>query len=394
MKKIIFALCLLSAAQAYQNTSFAQIIPTEEPMADPDLPPTKADLFKKFAKISLPLNLEIITEAEAQKIIKEKNISYISSDLLNAFFPIPIIKNPKIGAQALLYYPYGYIEINTNTKIFLCLEDWGDEVWKLQAYSFKNEETFIDALTISQAQLKASIKADATISISQKTARELENVGGTQTISAYYTATAKYDTGGKFSPFVEGEFKGIEIYPQADFRKALPEGIYAEGTVLEAIHWRDAFAEHYAVTSFIAADNNAVTRTNTAISLRFYHYAKKKGETRFNILHQSVSNAKACPLDIEAFLLPQKMLLSDIDKNNILEVFIPHWLDCPDANFASLNMQLIMWEGQREYFQHALADNKTNTAKYTFTSAWSRLSEAIRNHAAAVLKQQAANLSK
>ena len=77
MKKIIFALCLLSAAQAYQNTSFAQIIPTEEPMPDPDLPPTKADLFKKFAKISLPLNLEIISEAEAQKIIKEKKLQKV-----------------------------------------------------------------------------------------------------------------------------------------------------------------------------------------------------------------------------------------------------------------------------------------------------------------------------
>jgi hypothetical protein len=394
MKKIIFALCLFSAAQAYQNASFAQIIPTDAPMADPDLPPTKADLFKRFAKISLPLSLDVITEAEAQKIIKAKNISYISLDLLTTFFPIPLIKNPKIGAQALLYYPYGYIEVNADTKIFLCLEDWGDEVWKMQAYSFKNEETFIDALTISQAQLKATIKTDATISISQKSERELDNIGGKQTTSAFYTAASKYDNEGKFSPFVEGEFKGIEIYPQADFRKALPEGIYAEGTVLEAIHWRDAFAEHYAVTSFIASDSKTETRTNTAISLRFYHYAKKKGESRFNILHQSVSNAKACPLDIEAFLLPQKMLLSDIDKNNMLEIFIPHWLDCPDANFASLNFQLIMWEGQREFFQHGLADTKTNTAKYTFTSPWSRLPENVRNHAAAIIKHQVASLPK
>lgn len=368
--------------------------------------PVKEDLYNAFSEKPLPLSLEFATPDAAKKYIQSLKAEPLPMDLMELFFPIPAHEHAKQGIPtAEKYYPYGFFKISDNIEVFLCLEQWAENIWQVKAYTMQGREKFVGETVLAYSQknktirrvIKSMVNPDLTVAFTRDEIAYVPSSfnDSTQTFKATYSEAAKFDGKGKLSALEEKDYKGIHIKTYID--GVVPDEIYKAGMTLHGELWRDAFGEHYAIVTYDALDGSTDKIEGIPMQLHFYHYAKLKGEKRFEMVHQSVEQTKACALDVRNFLdMPKVIHLSDMDKNGIMEATMPYWLDCRNTTQPTIQMHLALWEARRENRHTIAIDLKTGkpTAEISFNPSWVKVPEITRAYVSKLLNKTASRAKK
>ncbi len=386
MKKQVFLAWLLALAPVYQ--AFAQVLPmdTDRPFSDDPqelVRAARASFFAQFAPLRLPAVYEMSSSAAAAKWAS--TLKSLDNEELAAQFPIFVPANTSERAQA--YYPLGVSKLSEELSAYWLLEKLEGEIWELRAYTLRAQTEFVSLHRIAatgSAKISLQLAADLSLTKKENFERDLAAIEAPQRFAGERTSSAKLGKDGKLSAWTETESKGIQVLDYQEDK--LPNEIYkGDGTTIEGLHFIDAQGAHYVIVGFTGEEG-------AGLELYFYHYLRKKGETRYSPLHQMTEQTKACELPARDFFDKNGVaFLSDVDKNGIAEIVIPYWLDCRRTSLPTLPMQLIFWEAQREGTLPINVDLKSSAASYNFsTGIWARMNEAQRGYLAQAIKALAA----
>ena len=369
------------------NLLLAQI-EVEAPMEDPDIPTQPEDLFSKFIKKGNNI-FELPNAQVAESLIQKHKIQPLEDELLNDFFKVEAFLGK--GDKALIYYPYSLIALNNNLHAYITLENRGD-YWAYKAYTFDKDFNAIDEILLSKTNdnIKTQWNTDNTITFTHiKHTMTTALKGENQQLKSEFVYKVNCNAQGKFSEKILIAQKGLSIQTNSpqDKNDLYPE-IYLTGNLLKTVEWSDKIGQHFALVSYANTnDEKSTNLVNAPITLYFYHYVKKAGDKKFDIVHQSKINVKACKLEVEHFFAGKEVFyFSDNDNNETLEVFIPYFMSCRADAVNQIPMQLLMWEGNREFFQLINIDIASKKAQYNFTSIWQRLSANIMKHANEIIE--------
>lgn len=388
----------LSALALFSNISlcaFAQL-PADAPLDENEtIQLTAESVFANFIENKALNTFDLPNKEIAIAEIKKRKLYAMDMALLKQFFTIPQLD------ETAKYFPYNVITISPNIKAYITLEAFKNEVWRYQVYTFDKDYNFVSEFTLAQSNTKdknpfnSQWNSDNSITINTITNTQIITFSKEEKL-------LKGDMASKVVCNAQGIFSKPEIIAQkgltinkksVENKEDLPKEIYFTGHLLKTVEWSDKFGKHLAIISYANTKNEASTEvTNVPITLYFYHYAQKPTDKKYEITHQSKINVKPCSANVKDYFASEEIFyFNDMDNNEILEVFIPYFMSCRSDNTAEISMQLLLWEGHRDFIQLINVDVKNKKPIYTFNSSWQRLVEPIRKHAMEMISHCAEN---
>lgn len=392
MFRLFLSMFILTGLSTSAFTQIAGDAPMEETEI---IQLTAADIFQKFPK-NPKLNIYDLPNKEAAlSLLLKHRIYAMDNELFQQFFTIPNFNS------STKYYPYTAFDIALNVTVYITLQDNGTDLWTFNAYTFSKDYEFISQFVLAQTSksgeniFKSQWNTDNSILITTQTQSEIIALNKEKSVlKGTMVSKIGCNEQGLFSKAEIIEQKGLSVNTNsAQEAENLPYELYFTGNILKTVEWSDKFGKHFALVSYANTNNEKSTDLlNVPITLYFYHYAKKAGEKKYSITHQSKINVKPCDLQsINYFANEQIFYFTDIDNNEILEVIMPYFMSCRSENVAQIPMQILLWEGHRDFIQLVNIDVKNKKADYSFNSAWQRLAEPIRKHTMQVISHCAEN---
>lgn len=122
-----------------------------------------------------------------------------------------------------------------------------------------------------------------------------------------------------------------------------------EGTLKQAIQWKEKEGVHVIITSETGAhENKSFEHPNEGMDAQLYAYHYVVEDNQVVLLWKVTDYIKDCPVDIEARFIENTLQITDLNKDGIKEVWLMYVTVC-HGDVSPLDMKIIMYEGAQKY---------------------------------------------
>jgi hypothetical protein len=128
-------------------------------------------------------------------------------------------------------------------------------------------------------------------------------------------------------------------------KNTLPAGLKYVGQVANAVQWTDALGENIVIITE-TGEKPGMSGDSRDAELYAYHYLLR-GDSR-TLTWKLFDYVKGCPVDIKASFIRSGFAVTDLDKDNIAEVWLMYNTACR-GDVSPANMKVIVYEGVRKY---------------------------------------------
>lgn len=141
-----------------------------------------------------------------------------------------------------------------------------------------------------------------------------------------------------FSLFGQVKFSNIAI-------KDLPSSIKYSGRVINAVSWEDSLGLNYVITT---ETGNTERNKEGYYNAKLYaqHYVMNADSAK--LLWRVYDYEADCGLDLDFGFIQKAFAITDLDKNNIAEVWVMYQNSC-HGDISPVSMKIIMYEGTKKY---------------------------------------------
>jgi len=154
----------------------------------------------------------------------------------------------------------------------------------------------------------------------------------------------------------------------------LPKNLKYKGSIKEAIRWTDKFGDNIVITSETGEYQSKSRKEDTFrdAELFAYHFIIKK-DTIVQIW-KVYDFINECPVEIEANFINNTLQVTDLNDDNIGEIWLMYKKVC-HGDVSPSDMKVIMYQGQQKYEmvgqkKIVMADKKTYGGDYKFDKAF------------------------
>ena len=180
--------------------------------------------------------------------------------------------------------------------------------------------------------------------------------------------------------FGQSQFKLVQVDTAS-----LPKSIHFAGKIVKAMQWTDKLGDNIVITTETDEVKSGPTADEDSrdASLDAYHFITSE-DTVKQLWHVH-DFIKECPFDIEAKFNKSTPQITDLDKDNIAEIWLLYKTACR-SDVSCANMKIIMYEGQqkcamREINKVQISETEFNGGEYTFDKAFNEGSNEFRDFA-------------
>ncbi len=144
----------------------------------------------------------------------------------------------------------------------------------------------------------------------------------------------------------------------------IPEGIKFTGKIKTAVRWNDKLGENIVITTETGETINkkwAPSESYRDAALYAYHYIV--GQDSTYLTWKVYDFIKECPVDIEANFLKNTFQVTDLNNDQIAEVWLMYKTIC-HGDVSPSDMKIIMYQGQKKYAMRG--QNKVQVSEKEF----------------------------
>jgi hypothetical protein len=176
----------------------------------------------------------------------------------------------------------------------------------------------------------------------------------------------------------------------------IPKAVKYKGKLLDAFQYRDSLGDNIIIrseTGIFQTKADIDSCTNSA-DLFAYHYVVESDTVR--LMWRLTDFIKACELDVTCDFLEDSILVTDLDKDSIAEVWITYQTSCR-GDVSPNNMKIIMFEGEKKYAMKGLRKIRISPTeilggKYVMDAAFLAGNPLFKNYAKALWKKYEMNI--
>ncbi len=174
-------------------------------------------------------------------------------------------------------------------------------------------------------------------------------------------------------------------------RTALPKQVKFIGHFIDAIEWTDSLGKNVVIRSqsgIYQSKTDVDSGTNSA-ALFAYRYLVKNDSAELG--WKMTDFVKACELDITANFLDEALLVTDLDKDSIGEVWFIYQKACR-GDVSPAEMKILMYEGKKKNVvrgvrQIRISEKEVIGGEYHFDNAFTKGPLVFRQYAKKLWKK-------
>lgn len=126
----------------------------------------------------------------------------------------------------------------------------------------------------------------------------------------------------------------------------IPSSINYKGKVIESFEWNDKDGKHIVFNTETGEYNSKNDKDYRNSELFSYHYVVQNKSNKK--IWEFSDSIKECPLDIEANFIKNTFHITDLDKNNVPEIWFMYKKVC-HGDYSPSDMFILMFEGDKKY---------------------------------------------
>jgi hypothetical protein len=139
----------------------------------------------------------------------------------------------------------------------------------------------------------------------------------------------------------------------------LPKKIQYEGKFVTAVKWNDKQGDNIVITTETGPISTIEDYRDA--KLYAYHYLTVNGKLKSD--WKIYDAVKECPVDIEANFIKNSLQVTDLNKNNVGEIWVIYKKSCRGDVSAS-DMKIIMYQGKEKFTMTGRNKVKVSTTEY------------------------------
>lgn len=171
----------------------------------------------------------------------------------------------------------------------------------------------------------------------------------------------------------------------------LPKHLKYAGEFIDAIHWHDSLGENVVIrshTGIYQTQADIDSGTNSA-ALFAYRYLVKGDSVELG--WKMTDFVKSCELDITANFLEEALVITDLDKDNIAEVWLIYQKACR-GDVSPAEMKILMYEENKKHAMKGvrriqISEKEILGGEYSFGAAFQKGNAVFRQYAKKLWKQ-------
>lgn len=184
--------------------------------------------------------------------------------------------------------------------------------------------------------------------------------------------------------------KGLRTVSVSD----LSSQYHFRGNFLNAVEWNDSEGKNLVILSQTDvvksksaenADENDIAAENKDKEIYAIHYLTAGDSVR--MLWKLIDFERECAFDLTADYLTTSPVITDLDHDNICEVWIIYWLGCR-SDVSPNDMKLILHIGSKKYairgerkIQFGIGNDQTEGGSYKMDDSFKKLPKIISDYA-------------
>lgn len=130
-------------------------------------------------------------------------------------------------------------------------------------------------------------------------------------------------------------------------QKHIPPSCPYQGTVQKALTWVDSNGKNMVLTCATGNfSNDTSSMDGQDAELYAYHYVIQNNKT--NLMWKIFDYVRDCPVDIEASFILNAIQITDLNADNLAEIWIMYKTACR-GDVSPADMKIIMYEGKNKY---------------------------------------------
>ena len=198
-----------------------------------------------------------------------------------------------------------------------------------------------------------------------------------------------------FLPFIIIYCHSFMLTAQPALTKIAKAGLAKDlkylGNFIDAIQWQDSLGENIVIRShsgIYQTQADVDSGTNSA-ALFAYRYLIKNDSVELG--WKMTDFVKACELDITCNYLEDSLLITDLDKDSIAEVWLIYQKACR-GDVSPAEMKVLMYEGSKKYAMRGvrriqISKSEVIGGEYNFDNAFRTGDPLFRQYAKKLWKQ-------
>lgn len=172
-------------------------------------------------------------------------------------------------------------------------------------------------------------------------------------------------------------------------KESLPAGLHYEGRIVDAVQWADAIGDNIVIITETGEKRSVSGEEGRDAELYAYHYTTR-GDAR-TLMWKLYDFVKGCPVDIKANFIRSSFAITDLDKDNIAEVWLMYNTACR-GDVSPANMKIIAYEGGKKYAMRGrnrmrVSEKETEGGEYVFDKNFEKAHESFKQYALMLWKK-------
>ncbi|GAB3316583.1 hypothetical protein GCM10027299_07030 [Larkinella ripae] len=153
-----------------------------------------------------------------------------------------------------------------------------------------------------------------------------------------------------------------------------PAGVPVTGELVKALGWSDASGRHYVVASTTGIEEKPAADGEVYRSARLSVKQYRQSGATMTVEWEIRDGLADCPLDATARFVPEAIQVTDLDKNEVPEVWVMYRTACR-GDVSPATLKLILYEGKTKYAMRGTTrvpagENRFVGGKYRFDAAF------------------------
>jgi hypothetical protein len=175
-------------------------------------------------------------------------------------------------------------------------------------------------------------------------------------------------------------------------KSSLPAGLKYAGLIASAVQWTDALGENIVIITETGEKRSMSSSDSRDAELYAYHYLLRDDSR--TLTWKVYDYVKGCPVDIKASFIRSGFAVTDLDKDNIAEVWLMYNTACR-GDVSPANMKVIVYEGVRKYAMRGrnrvkVSEKETEGGDYLLDENFQNAPETFKQYAAKLWKKNIA----
>jgi hypothetical protein len=167
-------------------------------------------------------------------------------------------------------------------------------------------------------------------------------------------------------------------------KNTLPSILKYNGTMKNAVSWKDTNGYHYVITSETGIQpSKSGPEGGRDAELFAYHYLQQGDSLR--LTWKVYDFTKDCPVDLRAHFMNNTFSVTDLDKDGIAEIWMMYRTVC-HGDVSPSNMKIIMYENDKKHAVRGtnkvkVSEKDYEGGEYEFDVAFKEAPEVIKAYA-------------